>query len=152
MMKWLKESLGPFVDTWGVFRLVLTGVSLASLVGPVWLSAFPMPARLQEIARPMGLLSSVFGILFGLRWRPTRPLLVAVSFYLGGWALFGGNYLVANTMEGLSRSLVLLGDLLQIALFAGFFLSFALAFAVCVRGIGRENNKGHKTAGPDNPY
>jgi len=94
-----------------------------------------MPVRLQETARFVGLLCSVFGVLFGLAYRPTRLLRTAVLFFLAGWASFAANYVVANMTEGVPKFLVVLIDVLQVGLFSAFFLCFALAFAVCIPGI-----------------
>jgi len=131
-MKWFKETLAPLLEQWSIFRLALVAVSIASLVWGVWFSAFPMPPRIHAIANPMGLLSSVFGILFGLAWRPIQPVRVAVFFFVSGWGCFGLNYLVGNAVEGAPRSLVIVADVLQVAAFAGFFTAFALAFALCI--------------------
>jgi len=131
-MRWFKGILAPLLERWSAFRLALVAVSIASLVWGVWLSAFPMPPRLQAIAKPMGLLSSVFGVLFGLAWRPVRPVRAGVFFFAVGWVLFALNYTIANAVLGASQVLVVFADVLQVLTFAGFFTAFALAFALCV--------------------
>jgi len=133
MIKELKDKLAQLLEGWGRFRTVLTLFSLASLVWGVWFGTFPMPHPLYKIARLMGVLSSVFGVLFSLAWRPNRPLAVSVKLFLTGWGLFGANYMVANTMEGMPRLLALIVDLCQIGMFAGFFLCFAMSLGVCIR-------------------
>lgn len=132
MKKWFAEVLVPLLEQWRIFRLILTAVSIASLVWGVWLTAFPMPDRLTALARPLGLLSALFGIFFGLAWRPRRPVRVAGWFFFAGWGLFALNFVLANVVEGLSERTAVFVDLLQVLAFAGFFTVFALAFSLCI--------------------
>lgn len=135
MIKGLEDKATTLLRAWGKFRIALGLLSLGSLVWGVWFGAFPMPHGLYKIARVMGLLSSVFGVLYSLAWQPNRPLATSIKFFLVGWGLFGANYIVANTMEGMSHFLALIVDMCQIAMFAGFFLCFAISFGICIRSI-----------------
>jgi hypothetical protein len=130
-----KNKLAAFSERGGAFWLVLTALSLASLAWGVWFSTSLMPQRLYRIASTLGVLSSVFGVLFGLARQPQRPLALGVMSFSAGWILVGANYLVANTMDSVSRSFALIVDLYRIVTLAGFFLCFALSLAVCVRVI-----------------
>lgn len=135
MKKWFSEVLVPLLERWRVFRLILTAVSITSLVWGVWLTAFPMPDRLIALARPLGLLSAIFGILFGLAWQPRRPVRIAGWFFFAGWGLFALNFVLANIVEGVSQRAAVLFDLLQVFAFAGFFTVFALSFSFCIGSI-----------------